>query len=142
MKAKQFGFTLIELMIVVVVIAILAALASASYDNSIRKSRRSDARVELNTTAQRLQRCFTTTNSYTPAAGRCSVVDELAESITSSEGFYTITGVLAATTFTLTAVPVAGKSQEKDDRCTSFSLTNSGKATALMSGTDNSDECW
>jgi type IV pilus assembly protein PilE len=38
------GFTLIELMIVVAVVGILAAIAYPSYQDSVRKSRRADAR--------------------------------------------------------------------------------------------------
>jgi type IV pilus assembly protein PilE len=41
------GFTLIELMIVIVVIAILAAIALPSYTNQVRKSRRSEVEASI-----------------------------------------------------------------------------------------------
>jgi type IV pilus assembly protein PilE len=44
---RSFGFTLIELMIVVAVIAILAAIAFPSYQNYVRNAQRSDGMTAL-----------------------------------------------------------------------------------------------
>ena len=44
---RQGGFTLIELMIVLVIVGILAAVALPSFRDQIRKSRRADAIAEL-----------------------------------------------------------------------------------------------
>lgn len=44
---QQRGFTLIEVMIAVVIVAILVAVALPAYQNSIRKSRRSEAFAAL-----------------------------------------------------------------------------------------------
>jgi type IV pilus assembly protein PilA len=46
-KARQGGFTLIELMIVVAIIAILAAIAMPQYQNYVAKSQTSAALSEL-----------------------------------------------------------------------------------------------
>jgi type IV pilus assembly protein PilE len=45
--ARQRGFTLIELMIVVLVIAVLAGLALSGYQQQVRKSRRAEAKQVL-----------------------------------------------------------------------------------------------
>ena len=69
------GFTLIELMITVAVVGILAAIAYPSYQDSIRKSRRADAKSALLDAAHRQERFFTENNQYTNvlvAPGGCT----------------------------------------------------------------------
>jgi prepilin-type N-terminal cleavage/methylation domain-containing protein len=61
------GFTLIELMIVVAIIGILASIAYPSYQESILKSRRADAKGALLGFANAMERHFTETNSYRKA---------------------------------------------------------------------------
>jgi type IV pilus assembly protein PilE len=61
------GFTLIELMVVIVVIAILAAIAIPGYTSQVRKSRRTEARNALLDAAAREERFFATNNFYTVA---------------------------------------------------------------------------
>ena len=62
---RQRGFTLVELMIVVVIVAILSVVAFPSYVESMRKSRRADAKTALLDLAARQERYFTTHNAYT-----------------------------------------------------------------------------
>lgn len=64
MKRLNSGFTLIELMIVVVVVGILAAIAVPSYARYVEKARRADAKSALLDVSQRLERCYTHTNTY------------------------------------------------------------------------------
>ena len=69
MNEKNTGFTLIELMIVVAIVGILAGIAYPSYQDSVRKSRRADAKAALMGFANAMERHFTVKNTYLGAAG-------------------------------------------------------------------------
>ena len=64
MKEKQAGFTLIELMIVVVIVAILAAIAIPSYENQMKKGRRAAAQTFLLDIANRQQQFLLDARRY------------------------------------------------------------------------------
>lgn len=130
------GFSLIELMFVVVIIAILAGTAIPAYSEYLMRAARSDAHIMLAKTAQSLERCRSTYGSYNNSG--CAVDFP----ITSDEGYYQITaanGVLNATSYTLTATPVTGSRQAGDSDCTSFTLNNAGVESAKGA---NSNRCW
>ena len=131
---RHSGVTLIELMIVVVVIAILASIALPSYQESVRKTRRADAKVALSETAQRLERCRTQFGSY-DAAG-CPVTSPF----DSPEGYYSIAVVRAAATFTLTASPRGP--QARDRKCATFGLNHLGTRTATADDGSAAPDCW
>jgi type IV pilus assembly protein PilE len=138
------GFTLVELMIVVVIIAILAAIAYPSYREQVYKSRRSDAQAALLNTAQVLERCYTEYNAYNNAS--CPVIDSggsgLSSAYTSTEnGYYTLsTTTLSATAFTLQATP---QGAQADDKCGKLTYDHVGRkgiqdaATGVTTG-----DCW
>ena len=64
-KSYSMGFTLIELMIVVVLIAILAAIAYPSFIDSVRKGRRADAQTGLMEAAHKLENFYARNATYT-----------------------------------------------------------------------------
>ena len=66
---RNQGFTLVELMIVVVVISLLAMVAVPSYNKSIAKARRGDAQASLSNLASAMERFFTENGTYIGAAG-------------------------------------------------------------------------
>lgn len=136
---SSHGFTLIELMVVVVIVAILMGIALPSYQDSVRKARRSDAMSALMDAANRQEQVMLDLNSYS------STMAGLGMSATSPEGDYTIaitTPTVACpitTCYVLTATPVAGSQQADDVKCDVFTLRSTGAKTA--SGTLGS-ECW
>lgn len=150
MKKTQ-GFTLIEVMIVVVIVAILAAVAIPSYQDSVRKTRRADAKEALTRIAALQERYFFTNNRYGTFA-------QLGIGNTSQEGYYTVAMVTpvasldsSPTMCGTTAVPyacflitaTATGAQASDAACNQLSIDHVGRKTATKSGgADNSVECW
>jgi type IV pilus assembly protein PilE len=135
------GVTLIELVIVVALLGILVGIALPNYQAHVLKSRRTDAMNALMTAASRQEQYVLDRASYTLDM---KALGYPADPALSQEGYYTFDAAQGACgsiarCYVLTARPVAGKSQEKDAACTSFSLASTGEQTAT--GTlDNL--CW
>ena len=130
------GFTLIELLIVVAIVGILGTVMAGYYGSYVISSNRTDARTALSATATSLEKCKSLYSGYNHA--NCNV--KFGTAIKSDKGYYAITApTLTASTFTLTATPVAGQPQASDAECKSLSLTNTGMQTATGTATD---ECW
>jgi type IV pilus assembly protein PilE len=154
-EPPQAGFTLIELMVAIVVIAILAAIAIPSYQNSVRHSRRTDAKSALLDLAAREQNLYSTTTAYSSVPTSVGYTGA-SFPVTVGSGYYavniTLTAAVAPTSstvtgtpasFTLVATPVAGTTQAADYACASFTLTSQGQQSALTSGgVDNTSICW
>jgi len=68
MTRKNSGFTIIELMIVVVIIGILAAVAYPLYETRVQKTRMANAKPALEAARFAMEKHRTTSGSF-PAAG-------------------------------------------------------------------------
>ena len=140
-QTKTRGFTLIEVMIVVVIISLLAGLALSSYGSYIRKARRADAKADLLEIAQLLERNRTESNRFhQDAAGNAVNLTTIGitQSPQQGQAFYNLTLASAANTYTITATPAG--SQQKDTQCGTLTLNQAGVRTESGSGTVA--DCW
>jgi type IV pilus assembly protein PilE len=63
-QTKEYGFSLIEIMIVVAIVGILSAIAIPAYGSYVRKSRRSEAITTLLTTQRAYEAYFLQNSTY------------------------------------------------------------------------------
>lgn len=104
-RRNSQGFTLIEMMIVVAVVGILAAIAYPSYIESVRKTRRADAKSVLAELAQFMERTYTESNTFKPG-GANPTLPYLESPIDGSAKYYDLSIVAStSTSFTLQATP-------------------------------------
>lgn len=139
---KEQGFTIVELMIVVVIVAILGSIAIPSYREYVRRSDRADAKAALMQNAQFLERTRTMSNRYDLDGAGVAVVDAslpVTQSPTNAAAKYTITINPMATTYTLSAVPVPGGPMDGDG-CGTFTLNQAG--TKGVTGGFGMQKCW
>ena len=126
------GFTLIELMVVLVILGVLSSLAFGFFRDNVISANRTEGRSALQTAAGTLEKCRSLYGSYNHA--NCNYAD-----FTTDTNLYQVTGNILASSFTLTATPVSGEPQASDADCTTLTLTNTGVKGG--SGADAS-ECW
>lgn len=135
-RKNNSGFTLIELMVVVVIIGILSAIAYPSYKNYTVKSKRSDAYAALTEAATDQEKFYSQNMRYaTSMAALNSLNNDPSTTRTSPEGYYAIT-TSGGTTYTLTATAQGGQATA-DAACKNITLTSAG----AKNGTSGKD-CW
>lgn len=117
------GFTLIELMIVVVLIAIIAAIALPNYRAQVVKSRRADCQAALMSFAQSLEKFYAIKYTYMGAgvseadtgAPASEVHPDTCPIETGGATHYNLTiQTSSATDFTVRATPGSGGTQVGD----------------------------
>jgi len=148
---RAAGFTLVELMIVIVIATILLSIAIPSYMQQVRQSRRTEAKTAILDLAGREETYNATSGTgYTAAAA--SLGYTTFNPIGS--GYYQITvcvpatsnctpglgmpNVPAAPSYTIVATPLG--TQVNDTQCTAFAVDSTGQQYAT--GTLGTAQCW
>jgi type IV pilus assembly protein PilE len=141
------GFTLIEVLIVVVIIGILAAVAIPSYKSSVLRANRGAAKMALLDLAAREEKFYTLNNTYSNipsdlyGAGT-TLTFPMSAPLTGTAAYLvqtpTITVAVAATgapaAFALQANPTGN---QVGDTCGNFQINSIGQKTVTGTGT-----CW
>lgn len=144
MKKINTGFTVIELLIVVVILGILFGIAIPSYQDYMRKAARAEAKSTMLDIAQMQERYFTNNGAYLavaapPAAPPSGWKNYSGGDASSSK--YNISVAAGSTTslttsFLVTATPANGFSEPT---CGTLTLESNGtKGSAQGSGSP----CW
>jgi type IV pilus assembly protein PilE len=134
---RLHGFTLTELMIVVAIVGVLASIAVPSYRSYVVRANRADAQKALLVMAQAMERYFVANNTYLVCTPSCTPSVGNAQSPETGTAVYNITlSAATATTYTLTATPVA-TGTNKNDGC--LQIDNTGLRS--WNGTQSTTGC-
>lgn len=120
---RSKGFTLVELLIVVVILGILASIAIPAYQDSVMSSKRGAVQSDLMSFANAMERYFTENGTYVGATA--AGVYYTQSPTTGGAANYTLSVSSAtASTYTLTATATGTMAGDGD-----FTLTNTGART-------------
>jgi type IV pilus assembly protein PilE len=134
-KLNKQGFTLLEIIIVIIIVGVLASLALPRFFSTIEYSRATEALSSLQTTRSAIERCYIQTNNY----NNCGAFTDLdiADPGTSPGAHFTYAITPGATSFTITATRTtrnggAGGTIQLTQNNAAGTITKSG--TAPFSG--------
>ena len=136
------GFTLVEMIIVVLIISVLAAIAYPAYQNHVVKTRREAAKGCLLEMQQFMERYYTTNLRYDQTmAGGTAVALPPCQAGQDVTNHYQVAfdGAPTRTTYSLRAVP-QNRQATVDTYCGTMSINNLG--VKGKTGSQTVDYCW
>lgn len=136
--SRAAGFTLVELMVVVLIVAMLSAIAVPGYRSHVVKTQRAAAKGCLMQYAQLMERYYTTYLTYNdavdapPGPPGCAAEGNMPSNYT-----FSLTN-LGASTFTARAVPTTAFAS-RDTLCGTLTLDQAGERDV---STGEVADCW
>lgn len=134
-RSRGAGFTLIELLVVIAIVGILTAIAVATYQDQVVKSRRAAAASCLQQGAQFMERYYTTNLSYVNATPPTCDTEVAAHYAAPS-----FVGTPAAKTYSMQIVPT-GAQATRDTLCGTLTINQQGVRGEGGTAT-SADQCW
>lgn len=135
---KYAGFTLIELMIVVVIVAILASIALPGYQNYVRRSKLAEAPALLSDFRIKLEQYYQDNRNYGVANGACGIAD-------STGNYFSMACSVGGTnqSYTVTASNIAEKGLgSAADYVYTINQNNDRQTTKYRGTTQTTKTCW
>jgi len=133
---RSRGFTLIELMVVVVIVAILIGIAYPAYVDQMRKTRRSEGKAMLMEVMSAQERHYTENGSYTLNFTQLGYGN--ATSVMSDGGWYKVTASQCGSDSLKVCVQLSAAPQgaQASDSCGTLTLDSRGNKGPSTAG------CW
>jgi type IV pilus assembly protein PilE len=132
--ARQKGFSLIEVMVVVAIIGILAAIAIPSYADYVKRAKATEATSILADLKVKMEQYYQDNRTYLDIAGTTA---PCAPPSGSSKYFsFSCGATQTSTSYTITASPVSGQGMTNFK----FSIDQNNTKTSIFDGT--SGNCW
>lgn len=140
------GFSLIELLVVLVIVGILVTFGYPSYKDYITNARRSDGQSALLDLASRLEQYYSENHTYATATIGTGNATDVSSNNTSPENWYILSIANAtSSSYTLHATPT-GIQGTNDTRCQTLTLDSLGVKNIVAgpagSPTGSPADCW
>lgn len=138
---RQNGFTLIEVMVVVVIIAILSAIAVPQYSDYVTRSKITEAVAGLSDVRVRMEQFFQDNRTY---ANACATGSNTATDVLPNDTLnfqFRCTATPTATTYEISASGVTGSSMAGF----TFTVDQSNQRTSTITGVSGwtgNGNCW
>ena len=141
---RESGFTLIEIMIVVVIIGILAAIAIPSYQDYVRRAQITEATNGLSDIRVRMEQFFQDNRTYPTGAPRCVVAPsaiQLQVPVGVNFAFDCPATAAPATTYTINAIG-AGRMNGFTYSINELNVRSTTVGVGAPAGWTGSPTCW